>query len=78
MLLRVVMSKWVKPLMPKPTDPTGIGRLVGMVQQRVAARYGPGKKTGTDSLQQFVDSGLTQKEVGAEALVVSFALPWPY
>ncbi|KAK5653208.1 hypothetical protein OQA88_9106 [Cercophora sp. LCS_1] len=68
-LLWVVTSRWAKPLMPKPTDKTGIGKLVGMIQKRVAARYGADRKRGTDVLQQFVESGLTRKEVEAEALV---------
>lgn len=74
-LLWVVTSRWAKPLMPKPTDKTGIGRLVGMIQERVAARYGPTAKKGVDSLQQFVESKLTRKEVEAEALVVSALSP---
>ncbi|KAK1755519.1 cytochrome P450 family protein [Echria macrotheca] len=68
-LLAVVTSRWAKPLMPKPTDTTGIGRLVGMVQEMVGTRYGEKKTKGVDALQQFVDSDLTQKEVEAEALV---------
>jgi len=76
-LLWMVTSRAAKPLMPKPTDKQGIGRLVGMIQERVGTRYGDGAKKGVDSLQQFVESKLTQKEVEAEALVVSSPPPPP-
>lgn len=68
-LLAVVTSRFFKPFMPKPTDPSGVGHLLGMIQSRVAERYGPDKKRRADALQAFVDSGLSREEVEAEAMV---------
>lgn len=68
-LLAVITSRLFKPFMPRPTDPSGVGHLLGMIQSRVAERYGPNKKRHSDALQAFVDSGLSRDEVEAEAMV---------
>lgn len=68
-LLALVKSPLVAPLMPKPTDTTGVGRLLGLVRDLVGERYGDSKKHNPDALQAFVESGLSRGEVEAEALV---------
>jgi hypothetical protein len=55
--------------LPKPADPTGVGRMLGIVKAHVDKRYGEKKEMKADVLQSFVDSGLSHKEVQAEALV---------
>ncbi|KAK0648117.1 cytochrome P450 family protein [Cercophora newfieldiana] len=65
----VAQSTVFTPFLPKPTDPTGVGRMLGIVKAHVDKRYGEKKQKRTDVLQSFVDSGLSQKEVEAEALV---------
>lgn len=68
-LLAIATSPIFKPFMPKPTDKDGIGRLLGIVKAHVDSRYGEKKITNPDVLQSFVESGLSRKEVEAEALV---------
>ena len=58
------------PLLPKPTDPTGVGRMLGIVKSHVNSRYDGSKpKSNPDVLQAFVGSGLSRSEVEAECLV---------
>jgi cytochrome P450 len=64
----------VRPLLPKPTDARGPGRLLGLVKAHVDARYdggvdGSAKVRRKDVLQSFVDSGLSRDEVESEALI---------
>ncbi|KAK4446192.1 cytochrome P450 family protein [Podospora aff. communis PSN243] len=65
----VAQSPAFASFLPKPTDPTGVGRMLGIVRAHVDKRYGEKKENKSDVLQSFVDSGLSQKEVEAEALV---------
>lgn len=68
--LRILQSGLLNPLLPKPTAPNGIGKLVGILNGIVAKRYGEKPVRHDDILQSFVDSKLTQSEVEAEALVL--------
>lgn len=68
-VLWLVTSPLCKPLMPKKTDKSGIGRLLGVLDERVRTRYGEKKVRNMDVLQGLVESGLSRKEVEAEALV---------
>lgn len=69
LLLAMVKSPLIRPLMPKPGDKTGMGRLLGLVRDHVAERYGEKPAKNADALQAFVESGLSREEVEAEALV---------
>jgi cytochrome P450 len=79
-LLSLVSSPLLKPLLPKPTDRSGLGYLLGRIEAHVGARYSradpdtpnPDARRG-DFLQAFVDSPLTRAQVSAEALVHFFA-----
>ncbi|KAH6855941.1 cytochrome P450 11B2 [Chaetomium sp. MPI-CAGE-AT-0009] len=68
-LLAVVTSPLCKPLMPRKTDKGGVGRLLGVIDERVSARYGEKRVRKMDVLQLLVDSGLSKEEVESEALV---------
>ncbi|KAK0724949.1 cytochrome P450 family protein [Lasiosphaeris hirsuta] len=68
-LLALIKSPLVAPLLPKRADPSGVGRLLGLVHDRVGERYGDAKRHNPDALQAFVESGLSRAEVEAEALV---------
>lgn len=68
-LLWLVTSPLCRPFMPKKTDRAGVGRLLGVIDERVEARYGEKKIRNMDVLQAFVDSGLPRNEVESEALV---------
>lgn len=79
-LLSLVSSPLLKPLLPKPTDRSGLGYLLGRIEAHVSARYSrsdpdvpdPDARQA-DFLQSFVDSPLTRAQVSAEALVHFFA-----
>lgn len=68
-LLRVVTSSVCKPFLPKKTDEGGVGRLLGVLDERVGQRYGEKKRRGMDVLQVLVDSGLSREEVESEILI---------
>jgi cytochrome P450 len=73
-LVKLLALPIVRPLMPKPTDARGPGRLLGLVKDHVDARYGSGtsgqdKVRRKDVLQSFVESGLSRDEVESEALI---------
>jgi cytochrome P450 len=69
MLLKVVTSSFCKPFLPKKTDGGGVGRLLGVIDERVNQRYGEKKVRNMDVLQVLVDSGLSREEVESETLV---------
>ncbi|GAB1317193.1 hypothetical protein MFIFM68171_07403 [Madurella fahalii] len=68
-LLWLVTSPLCKPFMPKKTDKGGIGRLLGVIDERVRVRYGEKRVRNMDVLQILVESGLSREEVDSEALV---------
>jgi cytochrome P450 len=68
-LLWVVTSPLSKPFMPRKTDKHGVGRLLGVIDERVSARYGEKRVRNMDVLQALADSGLPRPEVESEALV---------
>lgn len=73
-LVKLLALPIVRPLLPKPTDPQGPGRLLGLVKEHVDARYdgdasAHGKLLRNDVLQSFVESGLSRDEVESEALI---------
>ncbi|KAK4097989.1 cytochrome P450 family protein [Parathielavia hyrcaniae] len=68
-LLWAVTSPLSKPFLPRKTDPSGVGRLLGVIDERVRTRYGDHKVRNADVVQVLVDSGMPRGEVEAEALV---------
>ncbi|KAB5550779.1 cytochrome P450 family protein [Coniochaeta sp. 2T2.1] len=68
-LLAMVKLPMIQLLLPKPGDKTGVGRMLGLVRDHVAERYGEKPVKNADALQSFVESGLTRDQVEAEALV---------
>lgn len=73
-LVNLLALPIVRPFLPKPTDPRGPGRLLGLIKAHVDARYdgnasGPGRVQRKDVLQSFVESGLSRNEVESEALI---------
>jgi cytochrome P450 len=65
----IVQSPLLTPLLPKPTDSHGVGRLLGEIKKLVDERYGPNKIEKADVLQAFIKSGLDRDNVEAETLV---------
>jgi len=68
-LVKCLGSPLMRPLLPRPSDPTGPGRLLGLVGEHVDSRYGEDKIRKDDVLQSFVDSGLSRHDVESEALI---------
>lgn len=68
-LLWLVTSPLGKPFMPKKTDKTGIGKFLGVIDERVRERYEGKGERKNDVLQAIVESGLSREEVESEALV---------
>jgi cytochrome P450 len=52
---------------PKDTDAIGQGKVIGIAQRAVAARYGPDAKPRRDMLGHFVAKGLTQEQAEVES-----------
>ena len=52
---------------PKGTDAIGQGKIIGIAQRSVAARYGPEAKHRKDMLGHFVSKGLTQEQAEVES-----------
>lgn len=52
---------------PKGTDAIGQGRIIGIAQAAVAARYAPDAKLKRDMLGHFVAKGLTQEQAEVES-----------
>ncbi|MCJ1307795.1 hypothetical protein MMC25_001443 [Agyrium rufum] len=70
-VLALLQSPLMRPLMPKPEDSFGMGRIIGIARDAVADRF---RKEGQrDMLSSFIGHGLTQSEAGAEAAVVIIA-----
>jgi len=76
-VLRLVASDFGSRFLPKPTDKTGVGRVLGLIAERAAARYDAqghvAERKVDDILQRFVESGLSRHEVEAEAFVLLIA-----
>ncbi|KAK4170984.1 putative cytochrome P450 E-class, group I [Triangularia setosa] len=70
-IISLMNNPLVKGLLPKPHDNNGMGKLLGLIKDRVDARY-ENKAKGEDMLQRFVESNLSRKEVEAEVLIMLF------
>jgi cytochrome P450 len=51
----------------------GMGKVVGIVEEKVAERYGPDAKDVRDMLGSFVRHGLKQDEANSEAVLLTLA-----
>lgn len=51
----------------------GMGKVVGIVEEKVAERYGPNAKNLNDMLGTFVRHGLSQDDANAEAVLLTLA-----
>ena len=68
-VLALLQSPLMKPLMPKPEDSFGMGRIIGIARESVVKRFGEKERTERDMLGSFIARGLTQEEAEAEAVV---------
>ncbi|GAB1211671.1 hypothetical protein ATERTT37_000795 [Aspergillus terreus] len=71
-LRKILESRPLKPLQPKPHDGSGVGRFLGYIKDLVDERYDDLKANHTDILQSFIKSGLNRPQVESEALVTVF------
>ncbi|KAF4838921.1 Cytochrome P450 monooxygenase lolP1 [Colletotrichum tropicale] len=68
-LCTLFWSKWVLGTVgPKPTDNSGMGKMMGVARDVVAKRFGPDAKDERDMLGSFVRHGLTQGQAEQEVL----------
>ncbi|KAK4203159.1 putative cytochrome P450 E-class, group I [Triangularia verruculosa] len=70
-VIQLMNNSLVKSFLPKPHDNNGMGKLLGLIKDRVDARY-ENKAKGEDMLQRFVESKLSRQEVEAETLIMLF------
>jgi cytochrome P450 len=69
-LSKIVRVPWISKLvMPKPTDATGMGYMLGIAKRTVEQRFGPEKVVKDDMLGSFIKHGLDQKQAELEAAV---------
>jgi cytochrome P450 len=68
-VLWLVTSPVGKLFLPRKTDKSGVGRLLGVIGERVGERYAEKGERKNDVLQGIVESGLSREEVESEALV---------
>ncbi|KAK3937750.1 cytochrome P450 [Diplogelasinospora grovesii] len=66
-------SPWLKLFGPRPTDPTGLGKLMGVAEEVVARRFSPDAEKEKDMLGAFISHGLSRQECSTEALFVIIA-----
>ncbi|KAK3687933.1 cytochrome P450 [Podospora appendiculata] len=68
MLNRLIRLPGVRNLfMPRPTDKTGVGMIMGYARTIVAARFSETQEPRTDMLGSFQKHGLTRREAETEA-----------
>ncbi|KAI2619225.1 BcABA1, cytochrome P450 monooxygenase [Hypoxylon sp. NC1633] len=58
---------------PKPTDTTGMGKLMGIATEVVSKRFAPNAEDKKDMLGSFISHGLNQQECETEALFMIIA-----
>ncbi|KAI1344810.1 cytochrome P450 [Xylariaceae sp. FL0016] len=67
-------SRFVYPwLGPKPTDATGVGKVMGVAQVKITERFRQGDASKSDMLSSFINHGMTLAEGHEEAMVQIFA-----
>ncbi|ORY57504.1 cytochrome P450 [Pseudomassariella vexata] len=55
---------------PKISDPTGVGKMMGVAHELVVKRFEPGAKDEKDMMGTFICHGMTQDDCEAEALLM--------
>ena len=55
--------------LPTVKDRVGMGKIKAVTRDIIARRFGPGKEIKHDMTQSFINHGLTQAEIGDEALL---------
>ncbi|KAL8780102.1 MAG: hypothetical protein Q9213_006624 [Squamulea squamosa] len=69
-LWRCFDVKWVRAMIaPKPGDPMGFGKLMGIAKEAIAERFGSEKIVKHDMINSFITNGLLQEECEAEILL---------
>ena len=58
----------MKLVAPAATDKIGFGKVIGIVEEKVAERFGDDKKVKQDMLGSFLRHGLNQEEAESEAV----------
>ena len=58
----------MKLMAPSATDKIGFGKVIGIVEEKVAERFGDNKKVKQDMLGSFLRHGLNQEEAESEAV----------
>ncbi len=59
------LMKWMA---PSATDKIGFGKVIGIVQEKVAERFGDNRKVKQDMLGSFLRHGMNQEEAESEAV----------
>ena len=59
----------MKLLAPSATDKIGLGRIIGIATEKVAERFGHGRKVKQDMLGSFVKNGLSKQEAEGEVVL---------
>lgn len=67
-LLQVMKTPLVQAMLPKATDPRGLGPVMGFAYKRIAERFGDKPVERRDILGSFVKHGLTQKQLEAKPI----------
>lgn len=62
-------SSLMKLLAPSATDKIGFGKLIGIAKEKVAERFGDGRKVKQDMLGSFLKHGLSQQEAESESVL---------
>ena len=62
-------SSLVKMLAPSASDKIGLGKIIAIANEKVAERFGDGKKVKEDMLGSFLNHGLSQEEAESETVL---------
>ena len=61
-------SSLMKLLAPSAADKFGLGKVIGIAKEKVAERFGHGRKVKQDMLGSFLRHGLSQEEAESETV----------
>ncbi|KAK4145092.1 cytochrome P450 [Dichotomopilus funicola] len=67
-LVSLLHTPLLRPLLPRETDTSGFGALIGIAKKVAASRFEPDAPDHRDMLGAFIRNGLTQAQVSAESL----------
>ena len=68
-LARLVQTWPFSELLPKPSDPVGLGRFIRFAQETIDERFQPKAEARRDMIALFLKHGATREEATGEALV---------